>query len=65
MNVQVGGGQAATTFRNDKLKKYHKIIFMSCVNLSANAFTEIPETCICTPFQRALNNIIIYKIDTD
>ena len=38
---------------------------MSCVDLSANAFTEIPDTCICTPFQRALNDIIIYKIDTD
>ena len=32
---------------------------MSCVDLCASAFTEIPATRMCTPLQRALNKIII------
>ena len=42
VNVQVGGGRAASTFRVDKLKKVSQNN-TSCVDLCAGAFTEMPD----------------------
>ena len=55
MNVQVGGGPAATAI-NVKNN-------ISCVDLCASVFAEIPDRCMCTALKRASDNI--YKICTD
>ena len=34
---------------------------MICVDLCVSVFTEIPDTCMCSPLKRAPNNIILYK----
>ena len=63
VNIQMGGGPAATTFRKDKLKKVSQHN-MSCVDSCASAFTEIPDMCVmCTRLKRASKNM--YKMRTD
>ena len=44
MNVQLGGGPAATTFRTDKLYKKVSQNNISCVDLYASAFTEMTRS---------------------
>ena len=50
VNVQVGGGPAATTFRKDKF-----------YNFTVVYFTELPDTCMCTSLKRASNDKLYTK----
>ena len=45
MNVQVDGGPAASTFHR-YFTKINMQNNMSCVDLCASAFIEIPDTCV-------------------
>ena len=60
MNVQVGGGRAAIMVCKYKFVKVPQNN-MSCVDMCASAFTEIPDTCMCTASKREPAFIIYQK----